>query len=333
MAAATTITTTTDKPAPSTPRRVCFSFAAYAKNVIDHLKKCKIPISDGLSEEEFSSIESSFRFTFPPDLRSILREGLPVGPGFPNWRSSSPQQLEILMKLPIMGIDKEITRNNFWCPFWGDEPLNPKEALTMAKRFMKKAPLLVPIYRQYYIPSLPNLAGNPVFFVQGVNFHYSGCDVAGFFQNVEFRRKSNIPRPSDLSESSTMEAPAWAAKAARRIEFWSDLVESGGGGGGGGGSRRKREASKLNHFLEEMSRTLMRGGWREEEVKEMMMTTNNSMDGQDDEEKHRLVLTDTGSLAKHLRLMSLTLLRAGWTIDDVAYSLGVHPHQHEALDD
>ncbi|KAJ4963297.1 hypothetical protein NE237_023236 [Protea cynaroides] len=312
-----TTTTTINKPVESTlPRRVCFSFAAYAKNVIDHLKKCKIPIENGLSDDEFSFIESSFGFSFPPDLRSILCEGLPVGPGFPNWRSSSPQQLKILINLPIYGLCKEITKNNFWCPSWGDEPLNPNDALTIAKRFMNKAPLLVPIYSHYYIPSFPNLAGNPVFFVQGVDFRYSGYDVAGFFQNVEFRQKNSILKPADASESSKMEAPAWAAKAARRIEFWSDLVE----GCTGGVCRRKTEVLKLNGFLEDLSRRLKEGGWREEEVNEMMITKN-SMDGQD--------VTDAASAMMHVRFLSLTLLRAGWTADDVAYSLGFQYHQLE----
>ncbi|GFZ02531.1 hypothetical protein Acr_15g0011390 [Actinidia rufa] len=84
------------------PRRVCFSFAAYAKAVIDHLRACHVPVDDPLSDDEFATVESNFRFIFPPDLRSILQEGLPVGPGFPNWRSASPQQLQILTTLPIL---------------------------------------------------------------------------------------------------------------------------------------------------------------------------------------------------------------------------------------
>ncbi|KAF8410285.1 hypothetical protein HHK36_002810 [Tetracentron sinense] len=299
------------------PRRICFSFAAYAKNVIDHLKTCKIPVLEGLTDVEFSSVEASFGFTFPPDLRSILREGLPVGPGFLNWRSSSPQQLEILINLPVIGICKEISKGNFWCGSWGDEPDNHDEALILAKQFLNKAPVLVPIYRHCYIPSVPNLAGNPVFFVHGGDIRYSGFDVADFFQQVEFRQKNSIFQPVNSSNSSTMKAPVWAAKATRGIQFWSDLVES--------GTCRERHGTcglwrgVLGDYFEEMSWRLREGGWTEEEMREMM-----TMDGDDDEEKPRVVLRDKESVVWHVRLLSLTLLRAGWSTEDVVCSLGFH---------
>ncbi|XP_010266969.1 PREDICTED: uncharacterized protein LOC104604364 [Nelumbo nucifera] len=303
---------TTLTPVNPKPRRVCFSFSAYAKNVIDHLKACRIPVTDGLTDYEFSSVEASFGFTFPPDLRSIIREGLPVGPGFPNWRSSSFQQLQILINLPNLGICKEISKGTFWCRSWGDEPDNPDEALALAKQLMEKAPVLVPIYRNYYIPSTPSLAGNPVFFIQDGHFRYSGFDVAGFFQQVEFRPLN----------SSKVEAPAWAAKAARWIAFWSDLVENGtcskrdytcGWGNGNG---------VLYNCFKEVSSRLREGGWTEEEVRDMMMMM---MDGEDDREQRRVVvLEDRESVELHVRFLSLTLLRAGWSSDDVVYSFGFH---------
>ncbi|KAF8377694.1 hypothetical protein HHK36_031078 [Tetracentron sinense] len=295
-------------------RRVCFSFAAYAKNVIDHLKTCKIPVGEGLTDEEFSSIEASFGFCFPPDLRSILREGLPVGPGFPNWRLSSPQQLEILINLPILGICKEISKGNFWRGAWGDEPDNPEEAIALAKQFMNKAPVLVPIYRHCYIPSTPKLAGNPVFFVQGGDIRYSGFDVADFFQQVEFRQKNSVLQPVSPLSSSTMKAPAWAATAARNIEFWSDLVDDDGTCGKRHGTC-ERGRGRLEGCFEEMSWRLREGGWTEEEVREMMMA--------DDQEKRRVVLRDKESVVWHVRLLSLTLLQAGWSSEDVVYSLGL----------
>ncbi|XP_010245615.1 PREDICTED: uncharacterized protein LOC104589115 [Nelumbo nucifera] len=305
--------TTTAKITPVDPNssRVCFSFAAYAKNLIDHLKLCRIPVTEGLTDDEFSSIETSFGFIFPPDLRSILREGLPVGPGFPNWRLSSPQQLQILINLPILGICKEISKGTFWCQSWGDEPDYPNEALSLAKQIMRKAPILVPIYRHYYIPSMPNMAGNPVFFIQGGYFRCSGFDVAGFFQQVEIRQKDCVYRSLNSS-------PAWAAKAARRIEFWSDLVENVTCSKRDNTCRWRRGVPY--RIFKEVSSRLREGGWTEEEVRDMMMTT----EGDDGKEGGSSFLKDRHSLELHLRLLSFTLLRAGWRIHDVVYSLGFH---------
>lgn len=118
--------------------RVCFSFAAYAKNVIDHLRRCQVPIARGLTDEEFERIEATFGFAFPPDLRSILREGLPVGVGFPNWRSGATQQLRMMMDLPMAGLSYEVSKGRFWWKDWGSQPYSSDEALRVAKTFFLK---------------------------------------------------------------------------------------------------------------------------------------------------------------------------------------------------
>ncbi|KAL5705940.1 hypothetical protein ACHQM5_024164 [Ranunculus cassubicifolius] len=296
-------------------RKVCFSFAAYAKNVIDHLKSCKVPVDEGLSDDEFVSIQSSFNFTFPPDLRSILCEGLPVGPGFPNWRSSSTQQLEILINLPVLGITKEISRGSFWCDAWGDEPEDRNDAINVAKMFLNKAPILVPIYKYCYICSVPNLAGNPVFYIHKGDLRYLGYDVAGFFQQIEFRPKNVIIRPtrvktSAISVSSSVNAPAWAAKSARKIEFWSDLLDNGTCVNG----TRGKWKPFLGDYFEEISWKLKDGGWTEEEVREMTEDQ--------DARKRAVCLRDKESVAWHVKFLSLNMLHAGWSKEDVAYSFG-----------
>ncbi|EYU44537.1 hypothetical protein MIMGU_mgv1a018662mg [Erythranthe guttata] len=212
------------------PLRVCFSYAAYAKNLIHYLTSSNIPVDPGLSDAEFSAVESSFGFTFPPDLRSILQEGLPVGPGFPNWRSSSKQQLEILANLPILGICKEVSKNEFWIDSWGDRPEDADGAARLAGILLKEAPILVPIYRRFYISSAPCVAGNPVFYVHGGDVRLWSFDISGFFQRIEFRMSGGggeVSRRQTLS--SLFAAPAWAATEARRIEFWTDIAERSGG--------------------------------------------------------------------------------------------------------
>ncbi|KAL3525554.1 hypothetical protein ACH5RR_013926 [Cinchona calisaya] len=309
---------------PRTPLRVCFSYAAYTKNLIDYLKSSNIPIEEGLTDVEFSSIESTFNFKFPPDLHSILQEGLPVGPGFPNWRSSSVQQLKILTNLPILGICKEISRNRFWLDSWGDRPDDDDQAVDLGQGLLRNAPFLFPVFRNFYIPAVPCMAGNPVFYVHGGDVQLWSFDVAGFFQQVEFRLKNEgvLKRPT---LSKLFDTPAWAATEPRRIEFWSELVERGGKRAPASGCTRGWWSGELSGYLEEVFWRLRNGGWKEEDVREMMM-----MDGCDDENDdhdpqindNNNVLIDKDGVVWHVRVLSKRLLRGGWSTEDVVESLG-----------
>ncbi|EOX91805.1 Uncharacterized protein TCM_000880 [Theobroma cacao] len=337
--AATATTTQTQPPnplmkAPKGPPRsklVCFSFAAYSKSLIDHLKSLDIPILPGLTDQEFSSVESTLHFTFPPDLRSILQEGLPVDPSFPNWRSSSPQQLNILLNLPLLSLSKNITLHNFWSDSWGPKPSNSNEALALVKSLLQKAPLLVPIYRNCYIPSTPNMAGNPVFYVDGDEVRILSFDITRFFQEVEFLRRGGVFKPFTRKKSNSVNnnVPAWAATTARRIDFWTDVAEKGRrvvarGVTRGWWSRGEVEEDLgLRGCLEEVFWKLREGGWREEEVREMMMIDGCDQNENKEKSGTRLVM-DGGDAAWHVRVLSVVLLRAGWASEDVVYALDLH---------
>ncbi|KAK6923194.1 hypothetical protein RJ641_011498 [Dillenia turbinata] len=315
--------TETETVIPPSKPRVCFSFAAYSKNVIDHLKSSNILVDQGLSDSEFSHLESSLNFIFPPDLRSILREGLPISPGFPNWRSSSLQQLNILVSLPLLGIGKEVSRRNFWCESWGSLPANPDDALQIAKRFLKNVPLLVPIFRNFYIPCFPNRAGNPVFYVNGGDIRVSNFDVTRFFQQSDFL-PAKVSVTNSAESTFSCEAPVWAASEARRIDFWSEVMDGEGFRVARGITRGWWSGCEIGYFLDGVFWRLRDGGWGEEEVKEMMM-----MDGPDDAKSKR----GEKGLACLVRLLSLTLLDGGWSSDEVIDSLGVDDHTGFLLDD
>ncbi|KAJ7299055.1 hypothetical protein O6H91_06G045600 [Diphasiastrum complanatum] len=200
-------------PKPSYAPRVCFSFAAYARNVIDHLCKCQIQVLQGLSDEEFTRVETEFGFTFPPDLRAILQEGLPVGDGFPDWRSSGSAHLRLKLNSPISGLCYEVGRGRFWWKQWGSRPSDTHQAVSIARSALKKAPILVPIYNHCYIPSTPSLAGNPVFFVDRKDINYRGYDLAGFFQTESFI-------PQDYRTSIDLQT-VFEEEGARRESFES----------------------------------------------------------------------------------------------------------------
>ncbi|GLU13389.1 hypothetical protein SLE2022_300270 [Rubroshorea leprosula] len=299
--------------APPKPKFVCFSFAAYAKTLIAYLKSLDIPILPGLTDREFASIESTFHFTFPPDLRSILQEGLPVGPSFPNWRSSSPQQLQILLNLPFLSLSKNISLREFWCDSWGPKPESNTDAFSLVKQFSQKAPVLVPIYKNCYIPSSPNMAGNPVFYIDSDDVRILSFDVTRFFQEVEFVQVGGVLKAPFPRKKKNVNMPAWAATSARRVEFWTEVAER---------WRRAGDWWKdgghldLEGCLEEVFWRLKSGGWREEEVREMMM-----MDGGDNAKCGAQGVRTRGGVVWHVRVLSLVLLRAGWSREDVLYSL------------
>ncbi|KAK7309127.1 hypothetical protein RJT34_05617 [Clitoria ternatea] len=308
---------------------ICFSFAAYANNILERLKSSNVVIEEGLSDAEFSNIETRLKFTFPPDVRAILQQGLPTSTGFPNWRSSSKQQLQILLNLPSLSILRRVNKTRFWHRSWGTEPGDPVQTV---RGLLNDAPTLVPIYRHCYIPSSPNVAGNPVFYVDhDGDVRLLSFDVAGFFREFLAREPDE---------------PVWAATAPRRVRFWSEIAEARGGrwrwwwGGGVKG--------ELSGCLEGVVWRLREGGWKEEEIREMMMLENEEEENEnkekiitvmmDDEyrelhehlhlirkdEKKKKGLSNKEQVAWHVRLLALVLLRAGWSREDVVYSLGVN---------
>ncbi|WOL17695.1 hypothetical protein Cni_G26488 [Canna indica] len=298
---------------PAQRSRVCFSFAAYSKTVVAHLRASGIPVAFGLSDAEFSAVESAYGFEFPPDIRSILSEGLPIGPGFPNWRSASPQQLRLLLGLPAAGLLQAVSAGGFWPRSWGSKPRDHVVAAAAARSSMRWAPPLVPVYRNFYIPASPNLAGNPVFYVRGGDVRLAGLDLPDFF-----RRK----RPRGWEEGAP--APAWAATSARRVEVWTELAE------GGFWHERQQRGSpweeRVELRLEEAGRRLRKGGWSDEDVGEMVAV---GMDGVDEEwlgasagEYPSKVLRNQGSVLRQLQLLSLSLIRGGWSAEEVVESMG-----------
>ncbi|XP_076919461.1 uncharacterized protein LOC143580258, partial [Bidens hawaiensis] len=227
-----------------------------------------VPIAHGLTNKELSTIESTFNFSFPPDLRSILHEGLPIGQGFPNWRSSSHQQLDILVNLPILGICKEVCRKKFWFCHWGDRPEEDEEAVGLAKRWLKRSPVLVPVYRNCYTPTIPCVHGNPIFYVHGSEVRVCSYDVVGLFHQIDY----NKGVVSGMRLGHLLSAPAWAATEARRIEFWTEMaeicrVETG---------KRWWGGSELGRCLESVRVKLKDGGWKEKDLDDMMMVAESS---------------------------------------------------------
>ena len=243
----------------------------YCKTTINHLKSLTgLDVAPGLTNQEISAVESSLGFPFPIDLRSILQTGLPVGTHFPNWRSGSTRNnLLLIVNLPLLQISKLGVRNGFWVDSWGTRPGSDAEALSLVKKLMEFAPVLVPVYENFYVPSTtPNLAGNPVFQIDGDGVRVLNCDVAGFLQGLN--------RPDDHRGSGKL-------RRRRRVGFWTDVAERGRVAVARGQTCGWWSALScddgLRECLDDAYWKLREAGWKEDEVREMMMMM--MMDGLD----------------------------------------------------
>ncbi|MQL89784.1 hypothetical protein Taro_022367 [Colocasia esculenta] len=239
---------------PFSHRNGLLSFSPLAEAVLSHLRNSGVTVLSGLSDAEFARTEAEFGFHFPPDLRAVLSLGLPVGPGFPDWRppsagsqlqQQSRLRLRASLDLPIAAISVQIARNAFWPKSWGLRPSEPDKALRLARSALRRAPLLIPLFDRCYIPCNPCLAGNPVFFVDESRILCCGLDLADFFEREALFRSplsASSSNPSaDLvlrrqrSAGSVEKQPpplpcsrrsmdSVSGRTPRWIEFWSDAA-------------------------------------------------------------------------------------------------------------
>jgi hypothetical protein len=182
---------------------------AYIATVFERLSAVGVEITPGLRDDELARVEASFSFEFPPDLRALLRAGLPVAMRFPDWRYGSDEELRWLLAGPADGIAFDVEENAYWRDDWGARPADAEEAVTVARDQVAKAPILVPVFGHRFIPAEPREEGNPVFSVSQTDVIVYGNDLAGLLA-VEFR----VTRPD------------WSRSAPKPIRFWSDLAEA-----------------------------------------------------------------------------------------------------------
>jgi hypothetical protein len=161
------------------------------------LRALPFSVDPGLTASELRSLGISFN----PDHRVLLTCGVPVGAGWPDWRS--PSVLSSL-SAPVDGILFDVTENAFWLPSWGIRPSTPSRALSLARSHLAAAPVLVPVYKHRYAPALP-ASGLPVFSVVQTDVVVYGVDLADYL-HAEF----GVGSPSSRT-------PA-------RVPFWSSLL-------------------------------------------------------------------------------------------------------------
>lgn len=327
---------------PSTPRNNLFSFTSLAKTLLTHLKNSGILVQPGLSEPEFLKSEAEFGFTFPPDLKAILSTGLPVAPGFPNWKSTGPSrhQLRASIDFPIAAISFQIARNSLWSKYWGPRPSDPEKALKIARNGLKRAPLLIPIFNHCYIPCTPCLAGNPIFYVDENQIFCCGFDLSDFFnreaslfhspdRQIISKREKSAARAEEFKRQSLHIITEIERRTPRWIEFWSDAATN---------QRRRESISSfssssstennyfditrcempkwVDEYVDQIGSVLREGGWGESDVLEIVEVSAGGF------LEEMLVILDHQAVMDALWVkvdkLSGSLQKAGWSSEEVS---------------
>lgn len=343
--------------APTTPtvRNSLISFSSLADQVISHLHTSRIQVQPGLTDSEFAKAEAEFAFSFPPDLRAVLTAGLPVGAGFPDWRSPGARlHLRAMIDLPIAAVSFQIARNTLWSKSWGLRPSDPEKALRVARNALKRAPLMIPIFDHCYIPCNPSLAGNPVFYIDETRIFCCGSDLSDFFERESVFRGSDtcqvvLTKQRSVSEKSAGSSSSSSSNFSRMsldsgrvhgsgtprwVEFWSDAAVD---------RRRRNSASSMSSshsssperyldlprseppkwvddYVNRIGSVLRGGGWSESDVDDIVhVSASGFFEGE-------MVLLDNQAVLDALLLkagrFSESLRKAGWSSEEVSDALG-----------
>ncbi|MCR5793041.1 MAG: SMI1/KNR4 family protein [Lachnospiraceae bacterium] len=163
----------------------------------------------GLSDTEIKNIEDLYQIRFPAEYKTMLKQVLPVGKGFYNWRDLSEDNIRYIKEM-ISQPFKDIYDNASeldWNDNWGEEPQNKELKESIVREKLKEAPKLIPLYIHRYMPMMEG-KGIPVISVSGTDIIYYGKNLNNYLRN-EFH--STCHDTMDYSEI-------------REIPFWSEVI-------------------------------------------------------------------------------------------------------------
>ncbi|URE34818.1 hypothetical protein MUK42_07112 [Musa troglodytarum] len=305
------------------------SFRPLVESVLARLRAASVPIRPGLSDAEVSRLEADLAVSFPPDLRAILVLGLPSAPGFPDWRPHL--LLRASLDLPLAAAALQVARGAL--------------ALGVARAALRRSPFLIPVFDRCYIPSRPCLAGNPIFYVDEHRVFCCGFDLADFFQREPAFPPASRRGPHPISSSDPPLPPppppparrsldAVAGRTPRWIEFWSDAASdrrrrnsssSSSSSSSGSASPRRRLPSWVDRYLDQIGSVLRSSGWGESDVIEIIgVPPSRFFDGDVEPSTAAAIDSDAAldALLVNADRCSQSLLRAGWSPDEVSDALG-----------
>ncbi|QGJ69950.1 Hypothetical protein PBC10988_16390 [Planctomycetales bacterium 10988] len=181
-----------------------------------HLKEKGIAFEKGLTDQEIEDIESSYRFSFPPDLRWFLQQGLPKDKWFPNWRKQDALLQDFFDKV-WEGILFDIEKSHLWHSDWGKKPETREEAVSIAYQHYLNAPKLIPIAGHTYLPSDPCLSDNPVISI---------CQMDAIFRGtlVDYLFWIRHDETEEVEDDYEKRCPVYSEEY-RKIPFWTEFVK------------------------------------------------------------------------------------------------------------
>lgn len=165
-----------------------------------------VTIETGLSDAELDRVESAFGFAFAGDHRAFLTAGVPVGPGWPDWRADGSRALSRQLRLPVDGILFAVEWKQFWDEGWGRRPARMKDALRSAAYQLARAPQMVPVYANCYLPA-GEPAAHPVLSIYQDDIRVAGADLLDY-----------------IDRQFGGDQPAGPPAVAASVEFWSAHV-------------------------------------------------------------------------------------------------------------
>jgi hypothetical protein len=195
---------------PGEPIHVARSAWAVAEDAHEWLAHAGEPIGPGLTSDERESVEERFAFRFAPVHRAFLALGLPRGPLWPNWRSSSARELRARLRLPVDGVVDDVLEHDFWPARWGPRPQDLAEREEDARAHLSTVPTLVPLFGRRYLPADDPLPTLPVISVHRTDVIVYGRDLVDYV-NREF--STGYTRRYEDGERVA------------RVPFWTDLAE------------------------------------------------------------------------------------------------------------
>jgi hypothetical protein len=165
----------------------------------------RIEAQPGLSETELERAEQWLGAAFAPDHRAFLREVLPHGHGWPDWRHLDPRvAYDWSADAPVQGVLFDVRCNGFWHPTWGARPEEAGTALDLARARLADVPRLIRVFGHRYLPAGPTGPGHPVLSLHQTDLVVYGADLEDYLHH-EFLGDGSRER----FEAAQVTVPFW----------------------------------------------------------------------------------------------------------------------------
>ncbi|GLZ81704.1 hypothetical protein Afil01_65110 [Actinorhabdospora filicis] len=175
-------------------------------------------MTPGLTEAEFARVEAEFGFSFAPEHRAFLAEGLPLGeiqaePGvivaprpWPDWRDGDPEDLRRRLDRPVRSIMERV-EDGGWDLRFGPFPDDRRSGIAAARAFLAGAPQMVPVFSHRYLPAGADYPAHPVLSMWDTDIICYGTNLDGYIRREFGKPDDDEPWPPHTT-----------------IPVWSDLL-------------------------------------------------------------------------------------------------------------